>query len=243
MPNYRFYVPIKYSPQESVALNPKVAHHITKVLRLKLNEMITLFDGADMTATAQITSIVRSKVSVTILNTKEISRESPLQIHLAQAFSKGERMDLVVQKATEIGVFSFTPLITQHNTVKLTPEKLSKKHDHWTSITQSASEQCGRNRLMTINPVCRFEDWIHSDEGKGSLFLDPRKTTNFQTLPPPNSTISIMIGPEGGFSSEEQTLAAELGCKGITLGPRILRTETAAIAACTLAQSQWGDLN
>lgn len=242
MPNHRFYEPQDLIKGKTITLSSKTSHHIATVLRLKVEKPITLFDGKGTQASAVITSLARQKVGVKLLSAECVSCESPLKIHLAQAISKGERMELVVQKAVELGVASFTPLITQHLSLKLNKEKLDKKHEKWTDIVVSASEQCGRNHLMTIHPVTHFDTWLSTPIAKKSLFLDPESQARLDTLSLPTDEIGIMIGPEGGFSLDEKTKALDAGIKGIQMGPRILRTETAAISACTLLQAYFGDI-
>lgn len=242
MPNYRFYDPQDYKVGQPHSLSPEAAHHAAIALRLKIGQTITLFDGQGQEAMAQITDLKRRNVTVTIESLHAISRESPLAIHLAQGFSKSDKMELVVQKAVELGVAHFTPLLTQHAPIKLDEKRLEKKAHQWEKIIQSASEQCGRNTLMRLHPFTHFNDYVNSVAGQPALFLDPRSEANFNTVSSPKGKIHLLIGPEGGFSIEEQEHAIQAGCIGISLGQRILRTETATLAACTLVQAQWGDL-
>lgn len=242
MPNYRFYDPQAYKLKQPHTLSPNAAHHVATVLRLKVGQRITLFDGQGQEALADIISLKRQNVSVMIESVDTISRESPLTLHLGQGVSKGDKMDMVVQKAVELGVTHFTPLITQHTPLKFDGPRREKKTQQWNKIAQSAAEQCGRNTLMHIHPLIHFNEYLSHIAGKSALMLDPRSTTKFNTLRPPEEELYILIGPEGGFSTEEQQQAIQAGCVGISLGKRILRTETAALAVCTLVQSYWGDL-
>lgn len=242
MPNYRFYDPQPYQDGQALQLSSDAAHHAVNVLRLKVGQTITLFDGEGREATAIIDVIQRQRVGVLIQSSTLLSRESPLRLHLAQGLSKNDKMELIIQKAVELGVTDFTPLITQYTPIKLDPKRLEKKAHQWKKMIQSASEQCGRNTLMTLHPICPFDEYLKRVKETLTLFLDPRSKTTLKTLSHRPKSLSVLIGPEGGFCDAEQQKALDSGCTGISLGKRILRTETATLAVCTLIQAEWGDL-
>ncbi len=243
MRQHRIYHPNDLSPAKIDELNDKAAHHVAKVLRLKTGEVLTLFDGQGRECLASIKSVSKNKVTVVMDEVIDCQRESPLGIHLAQGLSKGERMDVVVQKATELGVKSFTPLISERSVVKLDEKRMQKKLMHWQGIVISASEQCGRNQLMTIHPPLKLSQWLQSEIGHHSLILSPSAKTSFHDISINNTSVSLMIGPEGGFSESEIEEALSAKAQALSLGPRILRTETAAIAVCAILQSRFGDLS
>jgi 16S rRNA (uracil1498-N3)-methyltransferase len=242
MIKHRFYQQEDYVVGNHITLDSNIAHHVSKVLRLKRGEVIILFDGENGEADAFIVEITKQRVQVEIKKVADVSRESALKIHLAQGLSKGSRMDMVVQKAVELGVDEFTPILCERTVVKLDPKRMGKKLAHWQAVIISASEQCGRNRLMTLNPPVELPKWLDKHGGSSCLFLHPH-VENKRPFPQQNiKRIEVLIGPEGGFSASEEDLALSSKCQRLSLGPRVLRTETAAIAACTLAQVTFGDM-
>ncbi len=174
--------------------------------------------------------------------TKE--KESPLAIRLVQGISRGARMDVVVQKSAELGVHRITPVLTDYSVVKLEPEKAASRREHWLRICQSACEQCGRNTLPLIDLPRPLEDWLRDSRGAGTtrIVLNPGVGESVSKLPRPNGAVSLLIGPEGGLSDRERTICEQEGFTSVSLGPRILRTETAALAALAVLQAFWGDL-
>lgn len=243
MSKHRFYQPGVYQAGAILALNEKNTNHIERVLRLKEGENISLFNGKNQHCVAQLVTVGRKKVEVTLGEVVIDNKESPLNIHLIQALSKGERFDLVVQKAVELGVHQLTPVLSQRNVVKLDKQRQAKKYQHWQGIIESASEQCGRNVLMQLNPIMTLTECIHGLKPSVRLMLDPYSNQTLISLEKPlHKQVSILIGPEGGFTNEEVELAKKSDFLPITFGRRILRTETAAIASCAVIQSLWGDL-
>ncbi len=217
------------------------------VLRCKVGQNLVLFDGQNQEYDALIEKIEKKNLWVKVTNKKVVQRESPLYIHLIQGISKGERMDLVIQKATELGVSRITPIYTQHGAVSLNLERMQKKEEHWKNIIINACEQCGRNIIPNCDPIQSFSEaleipfdkmdarWI-LDPHESSLKYSPSSEKNIQS-------VQLLIGPEGGFSSSEVSQAHTAGFSSLLLGPRILRTETAAIAAITALQATFGDFN
>jgi 16S rRNA (uracil1498-N3)-methyltransferase len=179
---------------------------------------------------------------VRITEFDKADRESNLSIHLAIGISRGERMDLIVQKATELGVSEITPLFTERCEVKLSGERLDKKVNHWQQVAISACEQCQRNSLPSINAPVKIEQWQVNCDASLKLVLHHRTDQSLSDMPPPSGQVALLIGPEGGLSEREIEQAISLGFSPLALGPRVLRTETAPLAAISILQSLWGDM-
>lgn len=220
------------------------AHYISRVLRLRIADQLTLFDGEGGEYPAQIDSISKRSVQVTVGSHLDVDRESQLSIHLLQGLSRGDRMDMVVQKATELGVAAVTPLITDHSVVKLSGARALKKIAHWRGIGASACEQCGRNVLPRIEQPTSFREWLGANVGdnRRRLILNPYASDTLRSCDDLVGPVVVLIGPEGGFSEVEYGLAEDTGFGAISLGPRTLRTETAALAVMTGLQTLFGDL-
>lgn len=238
----RIYQPGCYVEGQTITLSSSASQHVGVVLRRRVLDSLILFSGDNVEARATIVSIERKKVEVMIESVKTISRESPLRIHLAQGLSKGDRMDWVVQKAVELGVVSMTPVITQHSVVRLDAERSVKKQAHWEAIAVGACEQSGRNQCLQFSPCCAFSDFLKRPLQGMGLLLDPEATMTLREAWLPNTAVTLLIGPEGGFHEDELVQAREAGYVGVRFGPRVLRTETAAIAAISVLQALQGDL-
>jgi len=242
----RLYTPTSLSAGVDVNLSKEQAHYIGRVLRLKPDDEIRLFNADDGEWLGLVAKIGRKDATVRLVNALETASESALAVHLVQGISRGERMDFVVQKATELGVHRITPVLTDHGTVRLDDDRLRKRQAHWQSVADSACEQCGRIRPPTIEPPQPLNDWFGANlEVDGlRLVLVPgaSKTIGSYDSEPPTS-VTILIGPEGGLSEREIGDAAATGFEPLKLGPRVLRTETAALSAITAVQLRWGDLN
>lgn len=228
----RFYCPIPLSTGNLVDLPEKVAHHI-QVLRLKENDEITLFNGEGGEFTASITHLAKKQAQVTIQSFSDREAEPAHAITLAQALPEGSKMDWILEKATELGATHIQPLAAQRCVVKLNAERAEKKHSHWEGILISASEQSGRNRIPQLAPTIAFKDWIAQKSSEPRILLSPRATQSLAqwAKETPPQAVTVMIGPEGGFSPEEEQLAIQQGAIALSMGPRILRTETAGLAA------------
>lgn len=223
-----------------VDLEPEPSRHLARALRLREGDALVLFNGMGGEYSATITSIGKKIVRVSIDTHHDTGRESTLSIHLGIAVSRGERFDWVIQKATELGVNSIHPLFTEHTGVKLAGERAEKKRRHWQQIAISACEQCGRNTLPNIEAPKPLANWLQDTSSELKLVMH---TSVEATLPQAKAleSIDLLIGPEGGFSSTEITAAEAAGFHAMQLGPRILRTETAPIAALAVLQARWGD--
>ena len=224
-----------------VELEPGQAHYIARVLRMRAGDALILFNGAGGQYPATLEAVGKNAVAVTIGEFEPVERESPLALHLGIAISRGDRMDWVVQKATELGVYAITPLLSERTEVKLKGEREARKLRHWQQIATSACEQCGRNRLPVVHPLQPLQDWCQRVEADARLVLDPAAESSDPGAAAPAS-IALLVGPEGGFSAAEIAAAATAGFHSLQLGPRVLRTETAPLAAISLLQARWGDM-
>jgi len=240
MKSIRIYQPGIFQAGNSIELDRPASNHLIKVLRLKNNYTFNLFNGEGMEFSAKL-EVAGKRAIAHIQSADHTSIESDLKIHLLQGISKGERMDFAIQKSVELGVTDITPVITERTVVNLKDGRQQKKHQHWQSIAISACEQSGRSVLPRINPICEFSQIIQSDANSLKLLLDPLSESNIYNATP-NDNFEILIGPEGGLTDREISLAKEHDFLGIKMGPRILRTETAALAAITSVQLLWGDL-
>ena len=220
------------------------AHHVIHVLRLQAGAPLTLFDGRGTEYPALIKRIDKSGLTLTVIGRNEVSRESPLDIVLAQGVSTGERMDYTVQKCVELGVSAIQPLITQRSVVRLSSERAERRVAHWQSVTAAACEQCGRNWLPAVWPVQPLMKWLGEPAPANSvrLLLSPHVTAaHLRDRERPQGRVTLLVGPEGGWNAEETQAALGAGFTPLALGPRVLRTETAAVAAIAAMQSLWGD--
>ena len=220
------------------------ARYLGRVLRLRVGDEITVFNGEGPEWAATIEAMTKSTATLRIGDSHEAGTESPLKIHLVQGISRGERMDFVVQKATELGVKRISPVLTEYGVVKLDQARAEKRRDHWASVSTSACEQSGRTRLPLIDAPMALKEWFGNKptEVDAELILAPGSSSSLSEISTPTMKICLLIGPEGGFSDTEYEDAAVAGFEAVSLGPRVLRTETAAVAALSILQSRWGDL-
>jgi 16S rRNA (uracil1498-N3)-methyltransferase len=221
------------------------ANHIARVLRLEPGDALTVFDGRGGEYAARIEAIRKGAVIVELQERSASSRESPLALTLAQGVSRGERMDWVVQKATELGVSRIVPVLTERSVVKLDARQAERKRAHWQGIAVAACEQSGRDRIPEVSVPIELHGFLHGVDARATrLLLSPTGTQSVKDLqaPAPDGGIIVLIGPEGGLAETEQRAALAAGFLAVRLGPRVLRTETAAVAALTLLQHQFGDL-
>lgn len=239
-------IPRIYTPQvlvsgQTLQLDEGPSHHIGKVLRMQPGRELVLFNGDGGEYTATITEVGKRQVAVNISGFSAGDRESPLHIELAIGISRGERMDWVLQKATELGVSKITPLFTERTEVKLKGDRQDKKSDHWQQIVISACEQCQRNRLPAISAPLSLQEFLPAVIAEHKYVLHHRTEKSLASQQPPAS-ICLLIGPEGGLSELEIQQAEAAGFNALALGPRVFRTETAPIAAISVLQYLWGDL-
>lgn len=237
----RFYLDQKIALGAQLMLPPGPARHAARVLRLEVGDVVHLFNGLGGEFTARIEHIRKDEVAVQITSFNDIECESPLQVMLAQGISSGERMDYTLQKAVELGVSAIQPIAAKRSVVKLTGERADKRVAHWQAVVVSACEQSGRNRVAPVSPPKSLANWLGQRPAGRLLFLSPLATERLADLPRQEELQVLIAGPEGGFEIDEIAALESAGAIPVRLGPRILRTETAAVAALAALQTLWGD--
>ncbi|GAP75330.1 ribosomal RNA small subunit methyltransferase E [Pseudoalteromonas sp. SW0106-04] len=223
-------------------LSDDAAGHVGRVLRMQVGDQLRLFNGHGGEYHCEIVDSSKKYVTVRCIEFIDSECESPLAIHLGQVISRGDKMDFTIQKSVELGVSEITPLFSERCGVKLNGERLAKKHQQWQKIAIAAAEQCGRNRITTIHPPIALEQWLTQPSDATKLTLHPRAQHSIKTMPPPSAGVRFLVGPEGGFSDAEIHSSHEHGFMDIRIGPRVLRTETAALTVLSALQMQFGDL-
>lgn len=238
----RIFEPNPIELNTSLTLSADASNHVGRVLRMTPGQAITVFCGDGFDYSATICEVSKKAVEVTINDKTKVENESPLTIHLAQGISRGDKMDFTIQKSVELGITDITPIFTERCGVKLKGERLQKKHQQWQKIAISACEQCGRATVPTIHPPIEFSEFIQQKTDQLKLNLHPRASISVSGLTLPEQGVRFVIGPEGGLNDQEIEAAADAGYQEILMGPRILRTETAALTLLTALQVQFGDL-
>lgn len=242
MRTIRIYQEGHYLPGQTLTLSEAAGQHVGLVLRMQPGEQLTLFRGDNHECLATILTAHKRQITVQINTDNEVNHESPRAIHLAQAISKGDRMEWVIQKAVELGVSSITPLITTHCVVRLDAERMAKKQTQWQATAISACEQSGRNQVPTIHPTCSLDTYLKQCQAQFKWVLYPAAGKSWRDYPNLPGDMALLIGPEGGLSEDEINQAMTTQFQPLCLGPRILRTETAAITAISVLQAVYGDL-
>ncbi len=237
----RFYCPEITEVGEEIKLPLAVHRHAVQVLRLKSGGGLRLFNGYGLEIEAVMTSVNKRESTAKLMTVIQNDIESPLSLTLLQGISRGERMDYALQKAVELGVNKIVPVTTERCNVQLSGPRAQKKVDHWQGVIISASEQSGRCNLPILTPIMSFDEVLEKFNSGSRLILEPTAALGFKTLPLQTET-KLLIGPEGGFSDEEVQTAVRQGFQAVKLGPRTLRTETAAVSALAILQAMWGDL-
>ncbi|MCK9201475.1 MAG: 16S rRNA (uracil(1498)-N(3))-methyltransferase [Gallionella sp.] len=239
----RFYCPPPLPEQGSFDLPPDAAHHASRVLRLREGDVVEIFDGAGNERCGKIAQISGKHVTIGDLSATNSERESPLRVVLAQAMASSEKMDWVVQKATELGVTEIQPLDTERSVARLSAERAEKRLEHWRQVAVSACEQCGRNVLPEIHAPLDIMAWLRQTQGAAEtkFILLPQGATSLHAQPKPTAGVVLLIGAEGGFTAAESESALQCGYTAIRMGARVLRTETAAVAGLAALQMLWGD--
>ena len=244
MRTIRIHLDLPLAAGAEVALPAQAGEHVARVLRLAAGDPLTLFngDGADYAAT--ILAIGKREVRVRVLDRQAVARESPLRLTLAQGVARGEKMDLIVQKATELGVARIVPLLAERSEVKLDAARAEKRLAHWRAVAASACEQSGRARVPQISPALPLEAWLRELAADGALRLAllPEGTQRPGELRFQAAGGVLVVGPEGGLGQRDTAALSEAGFIGLKLGPRILRTETAGLAALAALQALHGDV-
>ena len=239
----RFYCPVTLPTSGLFELPPAAAHHALRVLRLRVNDPVQIFNHEGQACDAAINNISGKRVDLNILRTCPAQHPAPLRIVLAQAMTSSEKMDWIVQKATELGAARVQPVQTQRSVAKLSPERAEKRTEHWRGVVIAACEQSVRNDLMQVHAPLELSHWLATMKtAEGSKFiLLPDGATSLHAQSKPQGHVTLLIGPEGGFSPDEALMAKQAGFAPVLLGPRVLRTETAAMAGITALQTLWGE--
>lgn len=238
----RIYTAARLRVGERLELADDAAHYVRSVLRLKQDQSIVLFNGQGGEYQARLTEVSRKVVGVEIELFVDRNLESPLQVKLGLGVSRGDRMDWAVQKAVELGVAQLTPLVTERCVIKFNDDKKQQRLQHWQHIVQHAAEQSGRTFCPPLNPIEQLTNWVENQLGL-RIFLDPYAKQTLADLTPQAQCVTLLTGPEGGFSETERQIAIAAGFVPVRLGARILRTETAALSALTAVQTLWGDFS
>ena len=238
----RIYIEHEIAVGGEFDLPADAAHHIRSVLRLVQDAELVLFNGDGGEYEARLTQVARSAVRVTITSRRDAHTESPLELTLVQSISRGERMDYTIQKAVELGIQRIVPVVSQRTVVRLDPERADKRLNHWRGIARHAAEQSGRIRVPDLCAITPLEQWLTERDVTHRFLLNPLADLGLATQTPRTQAITIIAGPEGGFEAGEIEALEASGAVSVHLGPRTLRTETAALSALSIIQALWGDL-
>ncbi|MBD9354648.1 16S rRNA (uracil(1498)-N(3))-methyltransferase [Methylomonas albis] len=236
----RLYVAAPLNVGGRIDLDDDAAHYVRSVLRLKPEQSIVLFNGQGGEYLGRFSEVSRKSVRVEIEQFVDRNVESPLTITLGLGISRGDRMDWAVQKAVELGVTQLTPLVTERCVIKFNDDKKQQRLQHWQHIAQHAAEQSGRTYCPALGEIANLTDWAAEQQGL-RVFLDPYAEQSLADLKPENNSVTLLSGPEGGFSEQERQAAKAAGFVAVRMGARILRTETAVLSALTAVQTLWGD--
>jgi len=239
----RFYCPQPLVPGGVVDLPEAVAHHL-HVVRQQSGDELVLFNGDGGQARARLVEIGKRRASAEILALDAVDVELPFRVTLAQGLPEGSKMDWIVEKAVELGAAGIQPLAAQRSVVRLSGERADKRLAHWQAVVVSASEQCGRNRLADIAPVQDFHRWLATPDTGVRILLSPRAGASLAqwTRQTPAQDVVLLVGPEGGFTEQEEDAALAAGALPLSMGPRVLRTETAGLAALAILAAGWGGI-
>jgi len=240
----RFYCPQPLVPGSVVDLPDAVAHHL-HVVRQQAGDELVLFNGDGGQARARLVEIGKRRASAEVLALDAVDVELPFRVTLAQGLPEGSKMDWIVEKAVELGAAAIVPLAAQRSVVRLSGERADKRLAHWQGVVVSASEQCGRNRLADVAPVQDFNRWLGQDaDGGVRILLSPRADASLAqwARATPARDVTLLVGPEGGFTDQEEDAARAAGALALSMGPRVLRTETAGLAALAILAAGWGGI-
>lgn len=241
----RLFVDTTLTPGTAVTLPDGAAHHVRDVLRLAAGDGVTLLNGLGGEFQARLTVVARKSVEAEVEAFSQRDSEAPYPVTVAQALASGDKMDWVVEKTVELGAVAIEPVAAARSLLRLAGERADKRVAHWRAIARAACEQCGRNRLPAIAPIDAFDRWVAAQRDRlgMKLMLSPVHPAAFSSLekPAPGTPITLLIGPEAGLTDAEEALAVSAGFAPILLGPRVMRTETAALAALAAIHARWGD--
>ena len=238
----RLYLEQNIEIDSVIDLPADKAHYVRHVLRMRKGDKLVLFNGNEYEITCELIELDKKMARIEVLELCHVERESPLNITLALGISRSQHMDFALQKAVELGVSQIVPLSTEFSNVRLQDGRIANKLSHWNNIIISAAEQCGRTQLPKLFSPQLLNDWINNECDKTCLLLHPVAELSLESISMSDNTLTLLVGPEGGFSESEIKLAIEKDIVPVKLGPRILRTETAVVSVLSLAQQRWGDL-
>ncbi|MGE5152533.1 MAG: 16S rRNA (uracil(1498)-N(3))-methyltransferase [Bdellovibrio bacteriovorus] len=236
----RVFVDLPLIRGQVITLPEGPGRHLTQVLRLGVGASLWVFNGDGSDYGARLVALGHGGTTLAVGERGPEEPPPPVAIRLAIGVSKGERMDYAIQKSVELGVTRISPLFTERSVVQLSGDRLTRRMAHWQGILVGACEQSGRRRLPRLDPAAVFADWIGTAPA-GSLLLDAQADDTLVALPRPGAEVTLLVGPEGGLSPSERRVAKAHGCRPVRLGPRVLRTETAPLAAIAAIQALWGD--
>ena len=236
----RIHCDMTLGPGAQFALGADAAQHVSRALRLKAGDAIVIFDGRGGEYEAALTRVDRDRVDVKLGGWRDVGREPTLEVGLAQGLPEADKMDWIIQKSVELGVAWIQPLVCERSVVRIAGERAERRAAHWQRVAIAACEQSGRNTVPEVRPILPFATWIATPAAAPRWMLDPSAAALTAREKPPGA-IELLVGPEGGFSDRERDFAATTGCERVSLGPRVLRTETAPLAALAAMHALWGD--
>jgi len=237
----RFFVPALLAPGSRIDLPEAAAGHVARVLRMQAGEHVTLFDGSGGEYPGTILRVAKNGVTVQVAEQLAVDRESPLDVTLIQALATGDKMDWIVQKAVELGATRIRPVVMRRSVLRMEGERAQKRVAHWQAIAAGACEQSGRNRVPVVESVVSMAQCFDPPPEVFGIALVPGEGGPLADLPAPGRAVALVVGPEGGFADDEIAILRRAQFRFATLGPRILRTETAGMAALAALQALWGD--
>jgi 16S rRNA (uracil1498-N3)-methyltransferase len=240
MPFPRIHCDIRLGPGAQFTLAPEAAQHVSKALRLKVGDNITVFDGRGGEYEAVLQRIDRERVDVKVGAFRDVEREPAVTVGLVQGLPEADKMDWIVQKAVELGVAWIQPIVCDRSVVRLPAERAARREAHWKRVAVAACEQTGRNQVPEVRPTLSFQSWLAEPSNVPRWMLQPGGEP-LAGREPPRQPFELLVGPEGGLSERELDLARSRKCEPVALGPRVLRTETAALAALAAIHALWGD--
>jgi len=232
----------RLGPGAQLALPEDAAKHVARALRMAVGDALIVFDGRGGEYEAQILRIDRGRVEVKVGAWRDPPRESPLEVGLVQGLPEADKMDWILQKSVELGVAWIQPVVCERSVVRLSGDRAARRESHWQRVVAAACEQCGRNRVPELRATLALRDWAAAPSPAARWVLAPDAPEALAAQPAPAGPVELLVGPEGGLSERERDIAATVGCTALSLGPRVLRAETAPLAALAAMQSLWGDL-
>ncbi len=240
MPLPRIHCDLRLGPGAQFSLSAEAAQHVAKALRLKTGDTIVVFDGRGGEYDATITRIDKEHVDVKVGAWRDVDRDPPIRLGLVQGLPEADKMDWIIQKAVELGAAWIQPIVCDRSVVRLSGERAARRESHWHRVAIAACEQSGRNRVPDVRPTLGFQSWIAVPASTPRWVLTPGAEP-IVAKNHPGEAVELLVGPEGGLSEREQELALSQGADPVALGPRVLRAETAPIAALAAIHALWGD--